>query len=120
MKWNPMCILVKTLYEVYPGIKAFGCCHEVFGTQKVLRGIFEETTGEKVDDWHDVHINVTGINHFTWFTEASCHGRDLFPMYRKYIDEHFDEGWSDSSLGKDWDWAGDVFSCKHRVKMDPV
>lgn len=115
---NPMSILVKTLYEVYPGIKAFGCCHEVFGTQKVLRGIFEETTGEKVDDWHDVHINVTGINHFTWFTEASCHGRDLFPMYRKYIDEHFDEGWSDSSLGKDWDWAGDVFSCKHRVKMD--
>ena len=74
---NPMSILVKTLYEVYPGIKAFGCCHEVFGTQKVLRGIFEETTGEKVDDWHDVHINVTGINHFTWFTEASCHDGDL-------------------------------------------
>lgn len=29
---NPMSLLVKTLYTVFPEIKAFGCCHEVFGT----------------------------------------------------------------------------------------
>ena len=29
---NPMSICVKTLYDVFPGIKAFGCCHEVFHT----------------------------------------------------------------------------------------
>ncbi|MBR4446503.1 MAG: alpha-glucosidase/alpha-galactosidase [Solobacterium sp.] len=115
---NPMSLLVKTLYAVYPKIKAFGCCHEVFGTQKVLKGIFEKETGETVEDWHDVHVNVTGINHFTWFTEASCHGRDLFPMYQKYIDEHFEEGYMDGIRVKDWDWAGDVFACMHRVKMD--
>ena len=33
---NPMSLCVRTLYEVFPGIKAFGCCHEVFGTQKLL------------------------------------------------------------------------------------
>ena len=30
---NPMAICVKSLYEEFPEIKAFGCCHEVFGTQ---------------------------------------------------------------------------------------
>ena len=115
---NPMSLLVKTLYKVFPEIRAFGCCHEVFGTQKVLKGIFEEKTGECVEDWHDVHVNVVGINHFTWFTEASCHGRDLFPLYREYIEENFDKGYCDGVRVRDWDWAGDVFACLHRVKMD--
>ena len=44
---NPMSLCVKTLYHVFPQIKAFGCCHEVFGTQKVLRGIYEEETGDR-------------------------------------------------------------------------
>mgnify|MGYP003292118258 CR=1 FL=1 len=33
---NPMTLCVKTLYRVFPEIKAFGCCHEVFGTQDIL------------------------------------------------------------------------------------
>ena len=115
---NPMSMLVKTLYEVYPGIKAFGCCHEVFGTQKILKEICELKTGIKVEDWHDVHANVIGINHFTWFTEASCKGRNLFPLYREYISEHKDEGFSDE-LDLNHDKPKDpVFVCKHRVKMD--
>ncbi len=115
---NPMSLLVKTLYTVYPGIKAFGCCHEVFGTQKVLKGIYEIETGDKVDDWHEVEVNVIGINHFTWFTEASCHGRDLFPIYRKYIDEHYEEGYTAEIPAGDKGWMDNVFACAHRVKMD--
>ncbi len=115
---NPMSLLVKTLYSVYPEIKAFGCCHEVFNTMKVLKGIFEETTGETVEDWHDIIVNVIGINHFTWFTEASCHGRDLFPIYAKYIDEHFEEGYTAGIAASDKGWMDDVFACGHRVKMD--
>ena len=115
---NPMSLLVKTLYTVFPEIKAFGCCHEVFGTQKVLKGIYEIETGETVEDWHDVMVNVVGINHFTWFTEASCHGRDLFPIYRKYIDEHYEEGYTPGIAPHDKGWMDDVFKCGHRVKMD--
>ena len=33
---NPMSLCVQTLYHVFPDIRAFGCCHEVFGTQKLL------------------------------------------------------------------------------------
>ena len=111
---NPMSLCVKTLYYVFPQIKSFGCCHEVFGTQKMLQGIYEEETGDKVEDWHDILVNVTGINHFTWFSSASYKGVDLFPIYRQYIGKHFEEGFG----SKDNGWLNSHFICAHRVKMD--
>ena len=111
---NPMSLCVKTLYHVYPEIKAFGCCHEVFGTQKVLKGICEKTFGLKDIDRHDIFVNVLGINHFTWFDQASYKGIDLFPVYEKYIEEHFEEGYAEG----DKNWANSTFSCAHRVKFD--
>lgn len=52
---NPMTVCVKTLYRVFPKIKAFGCCHEVFGTRsfwawrwrisRASRGRRERTSG---------------------------------------------------------------------------
>jgi len=33
---NPMAMCINTLYQEFPEIKAFGCCHEVFGTQEIL------------------------------------------------------------------------------------
>ena len=69
-----MSLCVKTLYHTFPGIKAFGCCHEVFGTQKVLKGILEEEYGLQDIKREDIHVNVLGINHFTWFDYASYMG----------------------------------------------
>ncbi len=112
---NPMSLCVKTLYEVFPGIKAFGCCHEVFGTQKVLAGIAGKELGIEKIDRRDIHVNVLGINHFTWFDYASYKGYDLFPIYRKYIAEHFEEGYEDAEDGH---WMNSTFVCAHRVKMD--
>ena len=111
---NPMSLCMKTLYHTFPQIKAFGCCHEVFGTQKVLKSIYEKETGDTIKDWHDVHINVIGINHFTWFTEANYKGIDLFPIYRTYISKHFEEGYE--LTGENW--MNSSFQCAHRVKMD--
>ncbi|MDO5425285.1 MAG: alpha-glucosidase/alpha-galactosidase [Eubacteriales bacterium] len=111
---NPMTLCVKTLYKVFPEIKAFGCCHEVFGTQKVLKGILEETYGLTGVERQDIHVNVLGINHFTWFDYASYKGIDLFPVYRDYIDKHFEEGYDEP----DKNWANASFACSHRVKFD--
>lgn len=111
---NPMTLCVKTLYHVFPEIKAFGCCHEVFGTQKVLKGILEDTMGFEQVDRRDIHVNVLGINHFTWFDEASYKGIDLFPVYKAYIEEHFEEGYKE----RDTNWANACFACAHRVKFD--
>jgi alpha-galactosidase len=111
---NPMSLCVKTLYHVFPEIKAFGCCHEVFGTQKVLKGICEESLGLSDIDRKDIHVNVLGINHFTWFDQASYKGIDLFPVYRDYIDANYEEGYHEP----DKNWANNTFECAHRLKFD--
>ena len=111
---NPMSLCVKTLYHVFPEIKAFGCCHEVFGTQKLLKRIAEESLGIKDIKREEVYVNVLGINHFTWFDRASYKEYDLFPVYRDYINSHFEEGYHEN----DNNWANSMFDCHHRVKFD--
>lgn len=111
---NPMALGVRTLYHVFPKIKAFGCCHEVFSTQKVLKDICELTYGLRGLERRDILVNVLGLNHFTWFDSASYKGIDLFPVYRRFIDEHYEEGYNDP----DKNWANSTFFCAHRVKFD--
>ncbi len=111
---NPMTLCIKTLYHVFPQIKAFGCCHEVFGTQKVLAAIAKEALGTEEIAREDIAVNVLGINHFTWFDYASYKGVDLFPVYRAYIEKHFEEGFHEP----DNNWMNSTFACAHRVKMD--
>jgi alpha-galactosidase len=111
---NPMSLCVSTLYHVFPKIKAFGCCHEVFGTQKVLAGIVEETYDLKDIRRQDILVNILGINHFTWLDYASYKGIDLFPVYDKYINAHLEEGYVDRTEH----WANKSFASKNRIKFD--
>ena len=111
---NPMSLCVKTLYHVFPEIKAFGCCHEVFGTQKLLAQIAERELGLTNIAREDIVVNVLGLNHFTWFDRASYKGIDLFPVYRHFIETYFEEGFEE----KDNNWMNSTFACAHRVKFD--
>ncbi len=111
---NPMSLCVKTLYSVFPEIKAFGCCHEVFGTQNVLRNIMKLSGINEESERHEIHVNVLGINHFTWFDYASFRGIDLIPIYKSYIDRHFEDGYYDPEAM----WDRPSFCCLHRVKFD--
>ena len=110
---NPMSVLVKTLYEIFPGIKAFGCCHEVFGTQKVLAAAVSEVLGIENIPREEIIVNVLGINHFTWFDEVSYRGHDLFPIYEEFIRRH-PEGYDEP----DRNWMNSTFNCAHLVKFD--
>ena len=109
-----MALCVKVLYHIFPQIKAFGCCHEVFNTQTVLAGAAAELLGIPAPDRRDIHVNVLGINHFTWFDEASYEGIDLFPVYRAFVDRHYEAGYDDPKRP----WSESPFNCAHRVKMD--
>ncbi len=111
---NPMSLCVKTLYHVFPEIKAFGCCHEVFGTQKILAEMAQKAFDVEKIERSEVHVNVLGINHFTWFDYASYKGNNLFPVYEKFVEEHYKEGYDEP----DTNWANACFACAHRVKMD--
>ncbi|WP_143321750.1 alpha-glucosidase/alpha-galactosidase [Clostridium sp. HBUAS56010] len=111
---NPMSLCIKTLYHVFPQIKAFGCCHEVFGTQKMLANILQDEQAITGVKRSEIMVNVVGINHFTWFTEASYKGIDLFPVYRKYVDSHYQTGYKKG----DDSWLNQAFSSGQRVKFD--
>ena len=110
---NPMTLCVKTLYRVFPEIKAFGCCHEVFGTQGLLCWVVEEFLGEKATK-QDIKVNPVAVNHFTWLTSASYHGIDLFPYYKKYC-EKYDDG---LPMNPDNNWMNNHFASQQKVKFD--
>lgn len=109
---NPMTLCVRTLYKVFPEIKAFGCCHEVFGTQELLMKALNDELGLEVTDRTEIKVNVTGINHFTWLDEAYYKDIDLLPIYRKFADKHYEKGIIEE---KD---KGDPYKNAHRVKFD--
>lgn len=111
---NPMTLCVKTLYRVFPEIRAFGCCHEVFGTQKIFRIIIKEFFDEEVKR-DDIKVNVTSVNHFTWLTEVTYKNMDMFPYYEKFCEKYMD-GYNTGTVDKNW--MNSTFRSKEKVKMD--
>lgn len=114
---NPMTVCVSALYKAFPEIKAFGCCHEVFGTQKVLASMLEEMKGIKDVPRNEIKVNVTGINHFTWLTSAQYKDIDLVPLYKEYCEKYAETGIPRKDAD-DKHWMNSVFKTNHRVKMD--
>ena len=112
---NPMTVCINTLYRVFPQIKAFGCCHEVFGTQKLLATAVEEILEIPAPSRDQIRVNVVGINHFTWLTKAQYKDIDLFPVYRQLVDRYYASGYD---KGHDNNWINNDWACAHRVKFD--
>lgn len=83
---NPMTVCTRTLYEVFPDIKAFGCCHEVFGAQEALAKLISITKNIKEPKRTDIKVNVKGINHFTWLDKAEYNGEDLLPLFLEFAE----------------------------------
>lgn len=112
---NPMTLCVKTLYRIFPEIKAFGCCHEVFGTQSLLVQALKELRGVEVEDRAEIKVNTIGINHFTWLTEAKYKNIDLFPIYKEFVEKYKDEGYNNNF---DTNWLNSSMFTSHMVKFD--
>lgn len=114
---NPMTLCVKTLYRVFPKIKAFGCCHEVFGTQKLLVKVVEEMLHVENVDRHEIKVNPVSVNHFTWLTSATYHNVDLFPYYKEFC-EKYQNGYEPEGGNVDSNWMNNSFVSTECVKMD--
>ena len=82
---NPMTLCTAALYKAYPGIKALGCCHEVFGTENVIASIIAKKEGIETPDRRDVMVDVSGLNHFTFVTKALYKGVDYIPYLKEMV-----------------------------------
>ena len=112
---NPMSLCIRTLYHAFPQIRAYGCCHEVFGTQHLLCKMLKHEHGIDGVKRQDLYTTVTGINHFTWLTSASYKGMDLMPLYKEFAEKYAADGFSE---GQDNNWMNSFFSSNQMVKFD--
>ena len=112
---NPMAVCIGALYREFPEIRAYGCCHEVFGTQELLANALNEMEGVSNVPREEVVVNVVGVNHFTWFTSATYNGKDIFDVYSKFVDKFCEQGYTKEGEGN---WLNSFFGNRHRVKMD--
>lgn len=113
---NPMSLCTRTLYEVFPDIKAFGCCHEVFGTQELLAEMLQTMCGLQDVRRSEIEVNVLGINHFTWLDKAYYRGMDLMPLYREFAEQYAEEGFS--TQGNKDHWMNNSFASANRIHFD--
>jgi len=114
---NPMTLCVKALYRVFPEIKAFGCCHEVFGTQKVLAHVVKEKLGVENIARDDIKVNPVAVNHFTWLTEAKYKNVDLFPLYSEFCKENPEGILNELPIDSNW-FSIAANKTSEKVKMD--
>jgi len=83
---NPMTICARTLTRVAPRLKVFGCCHEVFSTQRMLASLVSQRLGVSPTPSRDeIKVNVLGVNHFTWIDQARYQDIDLLELVRRHI-----------------------------------
>lgn len=111
---NPMAICVRALTRVAPELKVFGCCHEVFAVQKMLAGLVSQYWGVPTPPRDEIKVNVLGINHFTWFDQASWNGRDLLELVRHHIEQPGTLRPYSQAEVESW---GDWFKSVHQVKF---
>ena len=82
---NPMTLCTSAFYAAEPGIKAFGCCHEVFGTQWRLAMLVRDALDVPMPKRQEIKLDIAGVNHFTFATRAMWQGTDLFPLVAEHI-----------------------------------
>ena len=115
---NPMSVCVGTLHSVWPRIKAFGCCHELFSLQQEFANLVNKTYHPDTPaTYQDIAVNPLGINHFTFVDKAAYQGQDVLPLFDRVAREHADDG--DALAPEEgahiWDKH---FHCVNKVKFD--
>ena len=115
---NPMSVLIKTLYDVFPDIKAFGCCHEVFNAEEFLCCVVHEQLGVPRPDRHSLAIDASGVNHFTWITQARFADTDVLSLLPGFIGKYYERGYCEKPEKPPDGFRDNPFCYGNKVKMD--
>ena len=115
---NPMTVCCKTLFDVFPEIRAFGCCHEVFNAEDFLCCVLKEELGIPRPDRHELTVDASGINHFTWITEARWREQNVLALLPGFMEKYYEKGYCEKPGAAPEDFRSDPFRYGNRVKMD--
>ena len=115
---NPMTACTKTLFDVFPEIKAFGCCHEVFHAQEFLCCVAKEILGVQRPHRKEIIIDACGVNHFTWITEANYKGHNMLEILPEFIERFYEKGYCEHADVAPDAFKDDPFLYGNKVKMD--
>lgn len=90
-------------------------CHEVFHAQDFLTLVLREIKGIDVTR-KDIYTDASGINHFTWITEAKYQNIDLLALLPEFMDCFYEDGYYE---GYDrFAFRHDPFAYGNKVKLD--
>ncbi len=112
---NPMTLCTRILIETFKEIKIIGCCHEVFGTQELLAKLVADAYGIDEPSREEIEIGVSGVNHFTWLTDAHYKGKDIFPIFAEAAKRYEKTGYAVSDAKAN---DGNVMFCKNIIKFE--
>ncbi len=113
---NPMTVCTRALTRAAPGLKVFGCCHEVFGTQHILAELAQGWYGLGAPPAREeIRVNVLGINHFTWIDRAQYAGYDLLARLREHLQQ---PGVLRTYTQSEVEAAGDWFADFRQIKFN--
>jgi len=114
---NPMTLCTAALYAAEPDIKAFGCCHEVFGTQAMLARLVAHYLDVPRPKRQAIKTDVAGVNHFTFATRATWDGIDLYPIIEQHIRQP--GFWDDrTAIAQEYMAWGKFFSSQDLIKYE--
>ncbi len=104
-------------------VKSFALCDSLH--MPYVKSHYREMAGLAKEEEKDFHLEIAGVNHFTWVLEASFRGRDLSPEIRKAMktlaDQEQDEGYAKSRFNNTyslelWDTFGACPACVAHTK----
>ena len=111
---EPMSACMRTLYKVFPEIKAFGCSNDVFSVQEILADFVEQSMDVPFVSRREIKTNIIGVNKFCWTDEALYNGDNLFNIYDKKSREYSEQGYEKKKM----DYKNNPFASAHKVKFD--
>lgn len=114
---NPLSVSTGALHAGFPGIRAWGSCHEVTKLRQIVAWLANRDEGGIRYSFRDVELNVLGINHFTFVDTAFVGGRDRLPNYLAFAAANRASGWRSAPIDPEDEFQR-YFEDVNRVKFD--
>ncbi len=110
----PMAECMLMMHDVFPEIKLFGSTDELFPTLGLLSEMCEAELGVKNIRRRDIKYDLLGICGFCFFSGASVGGKDIFPIFRKYAEKYYENGYGAGSE----ELRSDPLASANKIKFD--